>query len=103
MVSPILSNQIIIFHFLTVMVGLFSRPGTCYDFIDVIPKLTSNESGQSFHVVCPDLPSFGFSGKPKAKGFDALAVGRVMNALMIKLGYIKYVAAGGDWGSLISR
>lgn len=49
----------------------------------------------------PDLPGFGFSGKPTRTGWGPERIARAWNVLMRRLGYTKYVAQGGDWGGAI--
>src|SRR5262249_10730018 len=50
----------------------------------------------------PSLPGFGFSGKPTGPGWDPNHIARAWAELMKRLGYTRYVAQGGDWGSPIS-
>jgi microsomal epoxide hydrolase len=48
------------------------------------------------------LPGFGFSSKP-ARPFGQRATARLFNKLMTEvLGYDRYLAQGGDWGSLVT-
>jgi hypothetical protein len=54
-------------------------------------------------VVIPSMAGYGFSGKPTAPGWDTTRMARAWNVLMKRLGYSKYVAQGGDWGSLVSE
>ena len=56
-----------------------------------------------FDLVVPSLPGFGFSTPLTTAGVDIPAIARLWHSLMTKvLGYAKFGAAGGDWGSLIS-
>ena len=69
-------------------------PGSIVEFHKVIEPLTD----AGFHVVCPSLPGYGFSGKPSRTGWG---VGRIADAwatLMGRLGYQRFGAQGGDWG-----
>src|SRR5882757_5058637 len=50
----------------------------------------------------PSLPGFGFSGKPTGIGWDPDHIARAWAELMRRLGYTRYVAQGGDWGTPIS-
>ena len=48
-------------------------PGSIVEFLDVIGPLTDpvahgGKAEDAFHVVCPSLPGYGFSGKPIASG-----------------------------------
>ena len=49
------------------------------------------------------LPGYGFSGKPTATGTSVEVIGRMWGELMARLGYDRYVAQGGDWGSMITQ
>ncbi|KAJ1558979.1 hypothetical protein HK096_002042, partial [Nowakowskiella sp. JEL0078] len=53
--------------------------------------------------VVPSIPGFGFSSRPETPGFGVNDIARIFNKLMCSLGYNKYVAQGGDWGSVITR
>jgi pimeloyl-ACP methyl ester carboxylesterase len=56
----------------------------------------------SFHVVIPSMPGFGFSGKPRERGYDPERIARMWVQLMARLGYTRYSAHGSDWGSGIA-
>ena len=55
-----------------------------------------------FHVVAPSLPGFGFSAKPTGPGCTAERIAGLWAQLMARLGYGRYLAQGGDWGSVIT-
>jgi pimeloyl-ACP methyl ester carboxylesterase len=73
-------------------------PGSIVEFLDVIGPLS-----QEFHLVIPSIPGFGFSGPTSERGWDVHRVARAWAELMRRLGYDRYGAQGGDWGSGISR
>jgi pimeloyl-ACP methyl ester carboxylesterase len=50
----------------------------------------------------PSLPGYGFSGKPAAAGWGPDRIARAWATLMSRLGYTRYVAQGGDWGTAVS-
>jgi pimeloyl-ACP methyl ester carboxylesterase len=75
-------------------------PGSVVEFHKVIEPLTS--SPNAFHVVAPSLPGFGFSGKPTEPGWGVDKIADVFARLMARLGYDRYVAQGGDWGSAVT-
>ncbi|MCB1644737.1 MAG: alpha/beta fold hydrolase [Pseudomonadales bacterium] len=82
-------------------------PGSVAEFVHIIPMLTQPEQfgapgAQAFHVVCPSMPGYGFSSPPTAPGFDQKRVAEGHVQLMAALGYQRYVAQGGDWGSPVS-
>ena len=49
------------------------------------------------------MPGYGFSGRPTTTGWDPAHIGRAWIVLMKRLGYTRYVAQGGDWGSPVSH
>ena len=82
-------------------------PDSFYRFAKLIPMLTDPESfggraEDSFDVVVPDLPGYGFSGKPHKDG-TIFQVGDMWARLMTDLGYTRFGAHGGDWGSTVTE
>ena len=83
-------------------------PGSIIEQLKIIDPLTNPtahgaSAADSFHVVIPSLPGYGFSAKPTAPGWDPARIARAWTTLMQRLGYAKYVAQGGDWGNAISE
>jgi pimeloyl-ACP methyl ester carboxylesterase len=72
-------------------------PGSVVEFMKVIEPLTDD-----FHVVCPSLPGYGFSGKPTSTGWGIEKIAAVWDELMARLGYQRYGAQGGDWGAAVT-
>jgi pimeloyl-ACP methyl ester carboxylesterase len=66
------------------------------------PTAHGGNAEDAFHVVIPSIPGFGFSGKPTGTGWDPDRVARAWAELMKRLGYTRYVAQGGDWGTPVS-
>lgn len=56
----------------------------------------------AFHVVAPSLPGFGFGGKPTTTGWDVDRTSDAWVELMARLGYERFLAAGGDWGGRVT-
>ncbi len=80
-------------------------PGSIVEFHKVIEPLTNPPSGRAadaFHVVCPSLPGYGFSGKPTRTGWGVEKIAQAWETLMLRLGYTRYGAQGGDWGSAVT-
>ncbi len=78
-------------------------PGSVIEFMGVIEALANPaDGGLAFHVVAPSLPGFGFSGKPATTGWGVEKIGRAWGELMARLGYTRWVAQGGDWGSAVT-
>ena len=78
-------------------------PDSFYRFVKIIPLLTAEKDGVSFDVVAPSIPGYGFSDKPTEKGM-LFKVHDLWAKLMTEaLGYEKFAAHGGDWGSTITE
>ena len=78
-------------------------PGSVIEFMSVIEALTNpDDPAQAFDLVLPSLPGFGFSGKPATTGWGVEKIGRAWGELMTRLGYTRWVAQGGDWGSAVT-
>ena len=83
-------------------------PGSISEFLDIIPPLVDpaahgGDSEDSFHVIAPSLPGFGYSGIPAARGYNPERIAHMLAELMERLGYESYAIAGGDWGAIINR
>ncbi|EHK54087.1 epoxide hydrolase family protein [Allomesorhizobium alhagi] len=81
-------------------------PGSIIEQMKLIEPLTDptahgGSEVEAFHVVIPSMPGYGFSGKPTATGWNPDRIARAYAELMARLGYQKYVAQGGDWGSIV--
>jgi microsomal epoxide hydrolase len=83
-------------------------PGSIYEFHDLIPKLTDpaahgGDPADSFDVVVPALPGYGFGGKLKERGWGPSRAAEAFHTLMTReLGYARYGTQGGDWGSIVT-
>ena len=82
-------------------------PGSVVEFHKVIEPLVAPESvggrpEDAFHVVCPSLPGYGFSGKPTEPGWGVERIAAAWDELMGRLGYDRYGAQGGDWGAAVT-
>ncbi len=82
-------------------------PGSIVEFQKVIgplsdPAAHGGDPADAFHVVCPSLPGYGFSGKPNETGWNVQKVADTWSALMQRLGYERYFAQGGDWGAMVT-
>ncbi|MQY08934.1 epoxide hydrolase family protein [Actinomadura macrotermitis] len=73
-------------------------PGSVVEFLDVIEPLS-----RDFHLVVPSIPGFGLSGPTRERGWSQHRVAAAFAELMARLGYDRYGAQGGDWGSGICR
>jgi pimeloyl-ACP methyl ester carboxylesterase len=82
-------------------------PGSVVEFLKVIGPLTDPAAhgggeADAFHVVCPSLPGYGFSDRPSATGWGVERIAAAWSVLMRRLGYERYGAQGGDWGTSVS-
>jgi microsomal epoxide hydrolase len=83
-------------------------PGSVYEFMQIIPMLTDpashgGDAAQSFTVVAPSLPGYGFSDHTHTRAVNIQAISEIFHKLMTELlGYQRYGAQGGDWGAAIT-
>lgn len=82
-------------------------PGSFVEMLRILPLLTDPAShgadpADSFDVVVPSLPGFGFSDALPAGSMSAFAIARVWVELMRALGYERFAAHGGDLGAGVS-
>ena len=83
-------------------------PGSVIEQMKIVdglanPTAHGGKASDAFDVVIPSLPGYGFSGKPEATGWDPQHIARAWTTLMGRLGYKKFVAAGGDWGDAVTE
>jgi pimeloyl-ACP methyl ester carboxylesterase len=83
-------------------------PWTFWDYKDVIGPLTDpgahgGDPADAFDLVVPSLPGAGFSVPLTTTGLGGRGVATLWHTLMTDvLGYERYGAGGGDFGSIIS-
>ena len=82
---------------------LHGYPDSFIRFLKIISLLTkADEDGFSFDLVIPSLPGYGFSQLPAQAGMNTQKIAELLARLMQEvLGYDKFAAHGGDWGSSI--
>jgi microsomal epoxide hydrolase len=84
-------------------------PDSFFRMYKIIPMLTDPAShggdpADSFDVIVPSLPGFGFSDRPHERGMNNVHTARLWARLMAGvLGYQRFGAAGGDIGSGVTR
>jgi pimeloyl-ACP methyl ester carboxylesterase len=81
-------------------------PGSVVEFLDVLGPLTDpaahgGDPADAFHVIAPSLPGFTFSGPTTEPGWNPRRMADAFTRVMAELGYERYGAQGGDWGSLV--
>lgn len=82
-------------------------PGSIVEFLKLIGPLTDpvafgGNVEDSFDVVVPSLPGFGFFGKPTETGWTVIRIATAWVELMKRLGDNNWAAQGGDWGSVVT-
>ncbi|MFR9801904.1 epoxide hydrolase family protein [Pseudonocardia sp. RS010] len=82
-------------------------PGSVLEFMKMIGPLTDpvahgGTAADAFHVVCPSLPGYAWSGPTTEAGWDTKRIAAAFAELMTGLGYDRFGAQGGDWGSAVS-
>ena len=83
-------------------------PGSIYEFVKIIGPLTDparygGEARDAFTVVAPSLPGYGFSHVPNQRRLNIQDMADIFARLMTEvLGYRRFAAQGGDWGSFIT-
>ena len=76
--------------------------------MELIPRLTDpaahgGDARDSFTVVAPSLPGYGFSAHPRQRAIEYPGMADIMAELMTEvLGYERFGAQGGDWGAAIT-
>ena len=82
-------------------------PGSFVEMAKLIPLLTDPASHggraeDAFDVIVPSLPGYGFSDRPRERGMEPRKIAALWARLMRELGYERFAAQGGDWGSAVS-
>jgi pimeloyl-ACP methyl ester carboxylesterase len=82
-------------------------PGSIIEELKIVdllanPTAHGASASDAFHLVIPSMPGYGFSGKPTTTDWDPARIARAWVVLMKRLGYTRFVAAGGDWGAIIN-
>ncbi len=82
-------------------------PGSVVEFLDVIgplsdPAAHGGDRNDAFHVVAPSLPGYPFSGPTHQRGWHPRHIAEAFVEIMAGLGYDRYGAQGGDWGSVVT-
>ena len=84
-------------------------PDSFYRYHKIIPILTNpmkygGKPEDSFDVIVPSLPGYGFSSHPSKRGMTSVQIAKLWGILMRDvLGYSNFIAAGGDIGSEVTQ
>lgn len=89
------------------LVFLHGWPGSFLEFLPMLELFKQKYSPETlpYHIVIPSLPGFTLSSmSPLDRDFSQVDAARVLNRLMVDLGFESgYVAQGGDIGSRVAR
>jgi microsomal epoxide hydrolase len=83
-------------------------PGSIFEFLELIPRLTDparfgGDPADAFTIIAPSLPGYGLSFTPGQPRFGIEQIADCFAELMTDvLGYSRFGAQGGDWGSFIT-
>ncbi|MFO1313341.1 MAG: alpha/beta fold hydrolase [Burkholderiales bacterium] len=72
-------------------------PGSVLEFVKLVPLLADD-----FSLVVPSLPGYTLSFRPGQRRCALPEIGAMFDTLMMRLGYARYGAQGGDWGSFVT-
>jgi len=86
---------------------LHGWPGSFLEMLKLVPRLTDpaahgGDAADSFDVIVPSLPGFGFSSRPAQRGMNTARMADRFAALMSELGYERFASHGGDFGASVS-
>ena len=83
-------------------------PSSIYEMTKIIPLLTDpaghgGDPVDSFDVVAPSLPGYGFSDPTSHRGINTMRTADLWTKIMTEgLGYQRFCAHGGDWGAAVT-
>jgi pimeloyl-ACP methyl ester carboxylesterase len=82
-------------------------PGSVIELLEAVGPLTDptahgGSAEDTFHLVLPSLPGYGFSDEPTELGWNVGRIAKAWAGLMHRLGYTRYVAQGGDVGASVT-
>src|SRR5205085_12358785 len=82
-------------------------PGSFVEMLNILPLLSDparygGDARDAFDVVIPSLPGYGFSDRPRERGMNPFRIADLWVELMAGLGYQRFGAQGGDWGSSVA-
>jgi pimeloyl-ACP methyl ester carboxylesterase len=82
-------------------------PGSFLEMLKILPLLADPAAHgcdplDSFDVVVPSLPGFGYSDRPDRPGMNVFRIADLWAELMAALGYERFAAQGGDFGAGVS-
>jgi microsomal epoxide hydrolase len=88
------------------IVMLHGWPGSFLEFLGVFGEFKKRHQAGDlpYHLIAPSLVGYGFtSDTPKTKDWHVADNARLVNKLMVHLGFNNYIAQGGDIGSFTAQ
>lgn len=82
-------------------------PGSFAEMVKIVPLLSDparygGDARDSFDVIVPSMPGYGFSDRPTQRGMNYFRIAELWVSLMEGLGYPRFAAQGGDWGARVA-
>ena len=82
-------------------------PSSIEEYSKVIGPLTDpaahgGQAADAFDVIIPSMPGYGYSDKPRERGYNPERMADVWVKLMARLGYPRYITHGSDWGLAVA-
>jgi pimeloyl-ACP methyl ester carboxylesterase len=89
------------------LIATHGWPSSFFEFSKVIGPLTDpaahgGDPEDAFDLVVPSLPGYGFSAPPMERGFSTVRIADLWVEVMAQLGYERFGAHGGDWGTAVT-
>ncbi|KAG8169374.1 hypothetical protein KVR01_000119 [Diaporthe batatas] len=82
-------------------------PGSFLEFLPILNKVqkqyASDPASLPYHLIVPSLPGYGLTKISANKNITMEICSRILNKLMVKLGFNQYIAQGGDVGSMVTK
>lgn len=82
-------------------------PGSFLEFLPILTKVqkqyAADPASLPYHLIVPSVPGYGFTKISTKKNMTVFDASRILNKLMVKLGFKQYIAQGGDVGSMITK
>lgn len=81
--------------------------GSFLEFLPILNKVqkqyASDPASLPYHLIVPSVPGYGFTKISANKDMTMVRVCRILNKMMVNLGFNQYIAQGGDVGSMITK
>lgn len=86
---------------------MLTTAGSFLEFLPILNKVqkqyASDPASLPYHLIVPSVPGYGLTKISTNKNMTMVVCSRILNKLMVKLGFNQYIAQGGDVGSMITK